>query len=89
MKPTYRIVEVWWDDASVEARADTVDDLPDDVYACTVGYLRHETERSVQIAAEVFEDGSMRGITRIPKGMIKEIRDLRRVAPRSRARIGE
>jgi len=89
MKPVHRIVEVWWDDASAVEDERKVEDLQDDLYMCTVGYLVRETDRAVWVAAEVFEDGRMRGITRIPKGMVQDTRDLKRAAKRRVPRTGE
>jgi hypothetical protein len=88
VKPAHRIVEVLWDDAFQEAAQQTIEELASDQYVCTVGYVVRETERSVWIAAEVLDGGDVRGSTRIPRGMIVEIRELRRAA-KSRARIGD
>lgn len=48
------------------------------IHAKTIGYVIHEDEKSVIVANEVFEDGTRRGLTVIPKGMITEIKKLRR-----------
>lgn len=48
----------------------------------TYGLLLREDETGVSIANEVFETGGYRGVTFIPKGMIKSIEDVKR--PRKR-----
>jgi hypothetical protein len=87
VKPQQPIVEVWWDDAHQQAEQLQIDELADEQYCCTVGYLVRETPRSVWISAEILDGGDVRGSTRIPRGMIVEIRPLRRVRP-ARPRIG-
>jgi hypothetical protein len=93
MKPTQRLVEVYWDDAHATAEQQPIDARAGEYYVCTVGYVVYEDARSLCVAAEILDDGSgqldVRGRTRVPKGMILETRELRRVAPRSRSRIGE
>jgi hypothetical protein len=91
VKPQYPLIEIWWDDAHCQIEQTLVEDLAEDQDVCTVGYLVRETDRSVTIAAEVL-DGSpdaFRSATRIPKGMIREMRPLTRTKSRSRKRIGE
>jgi hypothetical protein len=92
VKPTHRLVEIWWDDAFRQEGQPQISELEDDQYTCTVGYLVRENERSIVVAAEVLDGGAgpetLRGPTRIPKGMICEMRELRRVQPRRR-RIGD
>jgi hypothetical protein len=42
----------------------------------TYGVLLREDDTGVSIANEVFEAGSFRGVTFIPRGMIKEVADV-------------
>lgn len=54
----------------------------------TYGVLMREDEAGVTIGHEVFENGGVRGITFVPKGMIREIVDVgsrRKRAPRGAA----
>jgi hypothetical protein len=89
MKPTQRIVEILWDDAHQQADQCSIEDLQEECYVCTLGYVVRESPRSLWISSELLDTGDVRGSTRIPKGMIVEIRELRRTRPRKRQRIGE
>lgn len=88
-RPTQRMVEVVWDDAHQQADQAAVGDLQEECYVCSLGYVVRESERSLWISSELLDTGDVRGSTRVPKGMIVEIRELRRYRPRGRTRIGE
>lgn len=45
--------------------------------AKTIGYLYKENKKVMIVCSEVFEDGSIRGLTVIPKGMIYKIQYLK------------
>lgn len=49
--------------------------------ASTVGYVYDQTEKYIIVASEKFEDGSYRGLTIIPMGMITEIKTLNEQEP--------
>jgi hypothetical protein len=93
MKPSYRLVEVHWDDAHCVSEQQPVDTRTGEYYVCSVGYVVHEDARSLDVAAEILDDGNgsidTRARTRIPRGMIIEVRELRRVTARARPRIGD
>lgn len=72
----YKLVAIIWDDAECQHDECTVDDLSESCLMTTYGALVKENENSVWVAAEVFEDGRFRSTTRIPKGMIKERKNL-------------
>ena len=84
----HRIVCVTWMDAHGNAFA--VYEAHEIPHAAaivrTYGVLLREDEAGVTIANEVFEAGSFRGVTLIPKGMIREVADVSR---RSRRRTRE
>jgi hypothetical protein len=81
------VVEVLWVDAVASEGWHRRDDLPTpEARVVTVGYLLRETPGSVVVANSMFadyedEDGTVGGITEIPKGMLVEVRPLRCKAP--------
>lgn len=78
-----RVVRVKWTDAHGNAlsvyESHEVPHAPAIVW--TYGVLIREDEIGVTIANEVFEAGSFRGVTFIPRGMIQEIADVGRKRP--------
>lgn len=75
---TNKILAVYWLDAAFNLDEDYegVEDWLEKggEKACTVGFLYQSNEKCVIIANEAFEDGSFRGLTVIPKGMITQIK---------------
>lgn len=86
--PDKRLVEVLWDDAHSQSEQLELDGLAEEQYVCTVGYVVKETDRSIWVSCEILDGGDVRGTTRIPLGMVVEVRELRRVKKR-RPRIGD
>lgn len=78
MIPSDRIVEVEWDDAYCEPSEMAADDLRGELLVHTVGYLVREDDRSVYVAAEAVDGGGYRSTTRIPRAMVREVRELTR-----------
>ena len=76
-----KILAVYWIDAAftLDEDLDTIESWLEKggEYACTVGFLYKSNEKCVIIAQEAFEDGSFRGLTIIPKGMITEVKKLK------------
>lgn len=79
MTPT-RVVCVTWTDAHGNAmsiyEAHEIPHAP--ALVRTYGVLLRDDETGVTIANEVFEAGSFRGVTFIPRGMVQEMRDVGR-----------
>jgi hypothetical protein len=80
-------VEVLWDDAFGEHDEMTVDDMRNEQLVCTIGYLVRDDERGVYVAAEALGEGYFRSTTRIPRAMVREIRDLTRRRAARKARV--
>ena len=73
-----RVVCVTWTDAHGNAFAIyEAHELPHaPAIVRTYGVLLREDDAGVSIANEVFEGGNFRGVTFIPKGMIRELTDI-------------
>ena len=67
MKKRVPFVFVLWLDAAGG------DDVTGPVHALTAGWLLAETDQHVLVASEIFEDGSSRDRTAIPKVLIESI----------------
>lgn len=84
-----RVVCVTWNDAHGNAfsvyESHEIPHAP--AVVRTYGVLLREDEAGVTIANEVFEAGSFRGVTFIPRGMIKSLEDVH--APRKRKKNAE
>ena len=80
-----RVVCVTWTDAHGNAFAIyEAHELPHaPAIVKTYGVLLREDDAGVSLASEVFEGGNYRGVTFIPKGMIRELLDVGR-KPRQR-----
>ena len=77
------IVEITWLDAAFKLDEDSevIDSWLETggEQASTVGYLYKETSKCVIVCSEVFEDGTCRGFTVIPVGMIVKIKRLEEI----------
>ena len=75
----YDLVEVWWDDASAlkhgweEKDADLKPQM-----VLSVGFLIKETDDHILIAQDIDPQGMHNGRTQIPRGMVKNIKVLKR-----------
>lgn len=65
--PTLTIMAVTWEDATFDSEGS--DAKPE--LAVTVGILVGVAESHIKVAHEVFEDGTIRGTTAIPVGMLR------------------
>lgn len=72
-----KVLAIYWLDAAFN-----LDEDPEELAqwlekggspACTVGFLYQSNEKCVIISNELFEDGTHRGLTIIPKGMITKM----------------
>jgi hypothetical protein len=75
----YDMVEVVWNDAS-ELTSGWTDKLDEDkpALALSVGFLVRETKEHIVIAQDSDEDGHHNGRSQIPRGMVKNIKVLRK-----------
>lgn len=75
-----KLVEVYWTDAAfiMDEDESTLEAWLEDggMNAKTVGYLLDSNDKCVIVYAEHFFDGTKRGITVIPRGMISKIREI-------------
>ena len=73
---THKLVAVVWDDAhAIQSDTMTAEEIGASS-ACvmtTFGILAREDDRLVSVAAELHEDGSFRGVTFVPRSLVKEI----------------
>lgn len=83
-----RVVCVTWTDAHGNAFAIyEAHELPHaPAIVKTYGVLLREDDAGVSLASEVFEGGNYRGVTFIPKGMIRELMDVGRKPRAKRVR---
>ena len=71
-----KIVCIEWEDAS-NSNGYYDKDHPEGtstVQARTVGYLIENNRKVIKLAVETFEDGALRHIHSIPKGMVRKIK---------------
>lgn len=75
-KPPYPFAILVWDDAFVANGEVTVDEISHHpIRFYSVGWVLREDEGGVSIAAEWSPDqGNFRGVTFVPKGMVREVR---------------
>lgn len=75
-----RMVEVHWLDAAfmLDEESDEMETWKQHggARAKTIGYMVEDRPNCVIVANEVFEDGTKRGFTVIPRGMISFIKEL-------------
>lgn len=77
----YPLVEIFWDDAEAGIGWE---EAPKDIkpaIAITVGFLVTETKDHVMIASS-YDDKNTNGRLQIPKGMIKNMKELKMSKPR-------
>ncbi len=73
------IVEVLWEDASFHWDVDSPDNIPDDYPMIDWGKIVKLDDSAISIAAEwAGADGAHRAVTRIPIGVVRGVRVLRR-----------
>ena len=73
---TDKLVAVVWDDAHVsQVDSFTRDEIADRaaVTYTTFGLLVRDDEKVVAIAAEICADATYRGVTYVPRGMVREV----------------
>jgi hypothetical protein len=87
--PTKLLVAVAWDDAhSTIQSAYAEHELPHaPVAILTLGWLLKEDEAGVSLANEFCSDGTWRGVTFIPRGMLRKMTHVA-TPRRTRARVG-
>lgn len=73
--PGMRLVEVLWWDAQAKAIEWEEKVNNDAIMTCSVGYVLHDTDTALTIAAIVNENHIGHALT-IPYGCIEEVRDL-------------
>ena len=75
MFPKNKIVRVEWEDASFSASSYNKDkpEETDTAMSRSVGYLIENNRRIVKLGFEIFDNGEIRRIEAIPKGMIRKI----------------
>lgn len=80
-KQNWDLVEVVWDDASGLRHGweDKVEKL-EPALCLSVGFLIYENTDHIIIAMDIDQEGNHNGRSQIPRGMIKNIRVLRRKA---------
>lgn len=78
-KQPFDLVEVWWEDAS-DAEQGWVKDIDEDTpaMALSVGFLVKETNDRIYLAQDIDADGHHNGRGKIPRGMVRSIRVLRK-----------
>lgn len=72
----YKVVVIIWDDAE---SSDGWEEAPEELepkLATSVGFLVRQTEKYVLIA-QSYDNGHTNGRFQIPKGMIKEIKEIK------------
>ena len=76
----YPLVEVWWDDASALRHGwlEVSEELKPQM-VLTVGFLIKETDDYIMIAQDVDPQGMHNGRSQIPRGMVRNIKILRKV----------
>src|SRR5687767_14189884 len=80
----YDMVEVWWDDASALKHGWMYkQEKPEPQMALSVGFLIVDTDDHIIIASDTDPLGSHNGRTQIPRGMVKNIKVLRKKNARS------
>lgn len=78
-KLKYDLVLVLWDDASGFKHGWTaIEEQLIPQLVVSSGYLIRENEDHIMIASDTDEEGSHNGRTQIPRGMVKEIRLLKK-----------
>lgn len=82
LKPRYKIVEIEWFDAqSGFGQAEFIDDLIQQakpLHTFSVGYLIHDNKESVLLGFMLFGEKMCKHNQLIPRGMIKNIKVLRK-----------
>lgn len=75
----YPLVEVVWDDAAGLKDGWTAKhEKPEPYIALSVGFLIHDGPDHILIAQDTDAEGSHNGRTQIPRGMVKQIKVLRK-----------
>lgn len=78
-KQHYDLVEVVWDDAAGLKDGWTAKhEKPEPYIALSVGFLIHDGADHILIAQDTDSDGSHNGRTQIPRGMVKNVKILRK-----------
>ena len=72
-----QLVIVRWVDATYEMDLDIGKKLTPSI-AETVGFLLEDVPAYVTVVSELFEDGTMRAVTTVPRECIKSVRKLKR-----------
>ena len=77
-RPPYPLSIVIWDDAFGTASEVTIEELSHRAWRVhTVGWVLRDDERGVSVAGEWLPDqGTWRGVTFVPRGMLVEVRKL-------------
>jgi hypothetical protein len=83
---THKLVAVIWDDAHAMAANLTTDEIgaASPCVMTTYGLLVRDDDRLVGVAAESQDDGSFRGVTFVPRSLVREIVPLGRWPKRQR-----
>lgn len=71
-----RIVLVEWKDAVALAQWSAASCLQEPIHAHTVGWLLHDDDSYVQIAATIAVDGEYNQSMTIPRGMVISMKDV-------------
>lgn len=83
----YAMVEVIWNDAA-ELTSGWTDEIEKDVpqLALSVGFLIHESKEHIVIAQDLDDHGHHNGRSQIPRGMVKQLKVLRKADADSEAK---
>jgi len=88
MLPTLPLVVVEWDDAWADAVATVTEkDVGETHHAeviVTIGWLLKQDEKGISIACERCGDGSYRGRSFIPHGMVRSVTPFRLTKPKQK-----
>lgn len=80
---SYPLIEVWWDDAAAlthgwKTREEFEKESIKPEVMISVGFLLKETDDHIIIAMDLDRDGASNQRSQIPKGMMKNLRVLRK-----------
>ena len=73
-KKTLRIVLVTWRDAVFSSEEES----PRPIMMLTLGFLVEDSDSHIAVAHEVGLDGTFRGVTSVPRGMVQNVMRLGR-----------
>ncbi len=78
MSRAHPIVAILWDDATAVDGWSTGDDEPKPCLVLSVGFLVKKTKHHIILAQDLAPDGMVCGRGQIPRGMVRQIKTLRK-----------